>query len=253
MSTQTLSALHAVTRVQHEMVRRRVTVAAVDDVTPAMRRITFASDALRTFTSAAHDDHVKIFFPAADTTVGRDFTPRRFDAALARLTVDFAMHPTGPAANWARQAKPGDVVEIGGPRGSLVVPDDFDWYLMAGDETALPAIARRLEELRPGVPVTTVVVVANDAERQDITTAAAWTPVWVTRDRSTHGDEAELRHALDDITLPAGDGHAWLAGESAMTRSLRTYLIDDRGHPADRVRAAGYWKRGAPGAHERFA
>jgi NADPH-dependent ferric siderophore reductase len=61
-----------------------------------------------------------------------------------------------------------------------------------------------------------------------------------------------IHRALKEITFPSGDGYIWLAGESAMIRSLRSYLINDRAHPAEWVRAAGYWKRGAAGAHEHF-
>ena len=81
---------------------------------------------------------------------GRDYTPRRYDAGRNELVIDFALHDAGPATDWAAQAEPGQQLAVGGPRGSFVVPDDFDWYLFIGDETALPAIGRRLEELRAG-------------------------------------------------------------------------------------------------------
>src|SRR6185436_499825 len=96
----------------------------------------------------------------------RDFTPRRFDVASGTFVIDFALHDAGPATNWAVAAKVGDTLEIGGPRGSAVIPDDFDWYILIGDETALPAIGRRVEELRQDVPVTTIVAVASLEETQ---------------------------------------------------------------------------------------
>ena len=80
----------------------------------------------------------------------RDYTPRAFDAAGNRLTIDFALHDAGPATAWALNARPGETLLIGGPRGSTVVPDDFDFYLLAGDETALPSIGRRLESPASG-------------------------------------------------------------------------------------------------------
>jgi len=86
----------------------------------------------------------------------RDFTPRHFDASTRTLTLGFALHDAGPASAWAASARVGDVLGFGGPRGSRLTPDNFDWYLLVGDETALPAIGRRTEELRTGVPVLTV-------------------------------------------------------------------------------------------------
>jgi NADPH-dependent ferric siderophore reductase len=56
------------------------------------------------------------------------------------------------------------VVEISGPRGSLIISDDFDWWLLIGDETALPSIARRVEGLAAGVHAITLVAVAGAAE-----------------------------------------------------------------------------------------
>jgi NADPH-dependent ferric siderophore reductase len=66
------------------------------------------------------------------------------------LHIDFAIHDAGPATDWALRARIGDALEIGGPRGSAVIPMEFDWYLLIGDETGLPAIGRRLEELPAG-------------------------------------------------------------------------------------------------------
>ena len=77
----------------------------------------------------------------------RDYTPRRYDLDTLELDIDFVLHGDGPASTWAEQAKPGQFLHIGGPRGSMIVPDIFDSYLLIGDETALPAIARRLEGL----------------------------------------------------------------------------------------------------------
>ncbi len=136
---------HTTTRIRHELRRRMLTVASTELLTPRMRRFGFTSPDLHDFVSASHDDHVKLFFPAVGNdadgrqTCMRDFTPRRFDQSLGMLIIDFALHEAGPATRWATAAQIGDTLEIGGPRGSSVVPDDFDWYLLIGDETALPA------------------------------------------------------------------------------------------------------------------
>src|SRR3546814_1783518 len=79
--------------------------------------------------------------------VARDFTPRHFDHARTELTIDVALHAHGPATDWAATVTEGQEVGIGGPRGSMLIPDSFHTHLLIGDETALPAIARRVDEL----------------------------------------------------------------------------------------------------------
>ena len=111
----------------------------------------------------------------------RDYTPRRFDAVSQTLTVEFVLHGDGPAASWARQATPGDWLAVGGPRGSFLAPDDYDAYLLAGDETALPAISRRLEEMPPGVRAIVLVEVADRHEERHLPTAANASIVWLHR------------------------------------------------------------------------
>jgi NADPH-dependent ferric siderophore reductase len=245
-------ALHQLRRVRHETVRRRLlTVFAVDPITPRMRRIHFRSPELADFTSLSPDDHVKLFFPGAGGEPAmRDFTPRRFDNAAESLVIDFALHDAGPATDWARRAKPGSQLEIGGPRGSTVVPDDFDWWLLAGDETALPAIGRRVEEMRAGVPVVSIACVDAAEEVQSFRTAADWTGEWLLRDRDGPDDAETARRAIDRLIPATGDGFVWIAGESQFARTLRAHLAERHGHPLPWMKAAGYWKRGEEGRHE---
>jgi len=164
--TSPTSPVNRVQRVRHELHRRDLQVVRVEPVGPGFRRITFAGESLAGFVSASFDDHVKLFLDPADGTepVRRDYTPRRFEAAAGELSIEFALHGDGPAANWAAQATPGQRATIGGPRGSFIIPTDFDWHLLVGDETALPAIARRLEELPAGTQVFVVLHVENPAD-----------------------------------------------------------------------------------------
>jgi NADPH-dependent ferric siderophore reductase len=244
---------HQITRIRRETRRRQLTLANIERLTPNMLRLGFTSSDLQDFDSAAFDDHIKLMFPSLGDDGRpnmRDFTPRRFDVARGTLVIDFALHEAGPATQWASDAKVGDTLEIGGPRGSAVVPDDFDWYLLIGDETALPAIGRRVEELRAGVPVTTVVV-QSDREAQAFPTKAAWTARWVARDASSD-DAALLRAALADYTLPPGDGFVWIAAEASVAKDLRNFFVEERRHPKEWTKAAGYWKRGQADVHERI-
>ena len=252
-----LKVCHQISRVRRDTRRRLLTVSDVQRITPRMQRISFQSTDLGDFESAAPDDHIKLFIPVSkpgspgiDSVCMRDYTPRKFDPATATLTIDFALHETGPATSWASLAQPGDTLEIGGPRKSTIVADDFDWYLLIGDETALPAIGRRVEELRPGVSVTTVVVVETLAERQTFATSAIWTPVWIPREGQVAGADALLRVALADHEALPGDGYIWIAAEASAARSLRSLASETWGHPKEWMKSSGYWVRGEAGAHE---
>lgn len=242
---------HQISRIRQEARRRVLTVSTVEHLSPQMLRINFHAPALHDFASAGYDDHIKLFFAdAVGGTTMRDFTPRRFDTARGTLSIDFALHEAGPATRWAAGAKAGDTLEIGGPRGSSIIPDDFDWYLLIGDETALPAIGRRIEELRPGVPVASFVIAAA-GEEQVFATTAQWTPHWIVRAPAAD-DAAQLTAALENFPFPPGDGFIWIAAEAAVARAVKIYLADTRGHRRDWIKAAGYWKRGQADAHEKI-
>ena len=241
---------HQIQRLRHETRRRTLTVATIDRLTPRMLRIGFQSPDLSGFVSASADDHIKLFFPSGEGAgeCMRDFTPRSFDTGRGTLVIDFALHEAGPATLWAAAAKAGDTLDIGGPRGSALIPDDFDWYLLIGDETALPAIGRRVEALRPQVPVTTIVAVASLEEAQTFDTRAAWTPVWCVRDGMAD-DLALIRAIVEARDPPAGEGFVWIAAEAGVARALRTYMIEDRQHPRHWIKAAGYWTHGKADPH----
>jgi NADPH-dependent ferric siderophore reductase len=234
---------HQLIRVRHEIRRRVLTVASLERLTPRMLRIGFTAPDLHDFVSAAPDDHIKLFFatPEGDTAM-RDFTPRAFDTVRGELWIDFALHDAGPATQWAAAAKVGDTLDIGGPRGSAIVPNDFDWYLLVGDETAFPAMARRVEELDPGTPVATYAIAQSADEVMDFQSPAALTQTWLVRDG--RGDAAQLRAALESFIPPPGDGFVWIAAEGLVARTLRQYMIEERGHPREWMKAAGYWLRG---------
>ena len=257
-------------RVRHELRFRQLTVKTVQRVAPHLIRITLTGDALQGFTSPGFDDHAKLFFPDAATgqltlpTAGpdgpvwpeggrpamRDYTPRRHDAQANTLEIDFALHDAGPATQWAEQAKPGDIVGVGGPRGSFIVPTEFDWHLLIGDDTALPAISRRLAELPAGARVVVLAEVDSAADEIPFETQAELTLRWVHREGAAPGLSSVLVDTLKTMTLPTGDFHAWVGCESAIAKALRAHLVGERGANPKWVRASGYWRRGAVATHD---
>ncbi|MDZ7858864.1 siderophore-interacting protein [Sphaerotilus sp.] len=239
------SPAHRIQRVRHELRRRDLTVLCVDTPSPGFRRITFTGSDLAGFTSASFDDHIKLVLDAADggEPVRRDYTPRHYDAAAGTLAIEFALHGDGPAAAWAAQATPGQRATIGGPRGSFIIPTDADWHLLVGDDTALPAVARRLEELPASARAFAVLHVADAADRRALPSAASVQVQWV-------DSGAALADAVRALDLPGGEGFAWGAGEAGAMAAVRRVLVDERGLDRQAVRVSAYWKQGAAAHHE---
>lgn len=233
-----------VQRVRHELKRRDVEVVRVQDLSPHFRSVTFAGEALADFISPSFDDHVKFILQGGDEgPVMRDYTPRRYDTDKRELTLEFALHGDGPAASWAATASAGRRATIAGPRGSFIIPVDYDWHLLVGDETALPAIARRLEELPEGVRAVVVIQVAEAGDERVFDTAADVSVQWLKSADS-------LVEAVRALTLPTGEGYAWCAGEARTMAAVRRILVEEKGHDRHAIRAAAYWKQGAVAHHE---
>jgi NADPH-dependent ferric siderophore reductase len=243
-------------RVRHQPRRRTLTINRVEKIAAHMIRITLTGD-LEGFVSLGFDDHVKLFFPdgttsaeGAPNTVSRDFTPRRHDPAGNTLEIDFAIHDAGPATRWAAQAQAGEKLSLGGPRGSFIIPTAYDWHLLIGDETALPAISRRLAELPAGARAIVVGEVDNPAEEIAFKATANVSVTWAYRNGVAPGASDVLARTLATLTMPAGDYYAWVACESLIAKALRRQLLADHGANPKWMRAAGYWRRGAVSVHE---
>lgn len=254
-------------RIKLETRIRTLEITAVTDITPKMRRIRLAGPELAGFQSPGHADHIKVFLSSDGRPLGRpvmrpegiafddgvakpfmrDYTPRKFDPVALTLDLDFVLHGDGPASAWAAQATPGQTLIIGGPRGSLRIPDAYDWYFLAGDETALPAIGRRLEELPAGTPVIAVIEVADAAEQQHLPTRANAQIHWVHRNGAEPGTINPLLDATAGLIFPPGDGYAFVACEALNAKALRAHLTDQRGFAPESIPAAGYWARGEAG------
>jgi NADPH-dependent ferric siderophore reductase len=231
-------------RVRHDLKLREVTVARINRVSSGFASITFQGEALADFTSLSFDDHVKFMFnDATGEQVRRDYTPRRFDRDAREIDIEFALHGHGGAAEWARNATIGQSAIIGGPRGSMILPLAMDWHLLIGDDSALPAVTRRLEELPAGARVVAVLLV-DAADRRTFATRADARIHWVDSDDA-------LLQVLKDLPLQAGAGLTWGGGEAALMARVRQVLVET-GMPRQAAKVSAYWKRGVADHHERL-
>ncbi len=248
-----------ISRVRHELKRRVLTVAAVEPLTPRMVRIVLGGDDLSDFVSLGYDDHVKLMFPPdrplaeGERPPMREFTPRAYDNEARTLAIDFALHDSGLANDWAAGVSVGDRLAVGGPRGSMVVEDTFDWYLLVGDESAVPAIARRLEELRPEARALVVIAVAGPEEEIPLPSRADTDITWVHRPLAEGDDPAPILEALAALQLPEGEGYCWAAGEHAVAKAVRAHLVERPQVNTDWLKAAAYWRKGHADSHEKIA
>ena len=155
------------------------------------------------------------------------------------------LHGHGVAGRWAASAAPGDSLGMLGPRGAFLVRDVCDWYVLAADETALPALSRWVEGLREGVPVTAYVEVQDERDEIELTTRADLRLRWLHRGPAAPGSTRLLADAVRAHEFDDGDGFVWVAGESTSIKELRRYLSRERGLPRDCWDVDGYWRRGA--------
>lgn len=260
-------------RHRHAVALRALNVTRVEKLSRSMVRIVLTGPELEGFVSLGFDDHVKMFFAQPGETepslpvigpngiefpegaprpLARDYTPRSFDAEKGELAIDFATHHDGPASNWAKAAKVGDKAWIAGPRGSFTVPFTYDWHLLIADDTGLPALARRLEEMPEGTRIVALIEVETDADRLELTTKADASIVWVTQKTENGTDHDALASALRKLELPKGDFFSWVACESKTAKEVRALLVEELGANPKWTRASGYWRRGASGVHDHF-
>ncbi|WP_250518377.1 siderophore-interacting protein [Caballeronia sp. ATUFL_M1_KS5A] len=224
-------------RIRHESRRREVEVLRIDQISPGFRSVTFGGEALADFRSDAFDDHVKLILHDENgDEVKRDFTPRRHHAESRQLTIEFSMHGDGFASNWAASARMGQRAIIAGPRSSVIVPPEYDWYLLIGDDTALPAISRRLEELPHDAIAMVIVEMESRADRRQFRSRALYNVTW-----TSSGEE--LLAAVKALNLPSGRGYAWCAAESAISAAAYDVLVNEKGHDRESLRASSYWRR----------
>lgn len=292
----------------------RVAVARRERLTERFVRVTFTGPDLASFGPGGLDQRIKLVLPlptgaladlgaddpeviAAGTWYARwralpdhlrnplrTYTARAARPDRGEFDVDFVVHGgRGPGARWAASAGPGDELLVIGPdAGSRHCTTGIDWHpgaatevLLAGDETAVPAMCGIVEALPAAVRATVLVETPSVGDALPIRGPAQLDVRWVARDPDAPG--ARLRALLRDWLAertdliaaaripapqplaevdvdaellweapPAPDGpfYAWLAGESAIIKDLRRLLVTEHGVDRGRVAFLGYWRRG---------
>jgi NADPH-dependent ferric siderophore reductase len=239
-----------------------LTVAAVTQVTPSVRRVLLSGTEAAVATAgptvnvlvprvgdpAPRWPHVardgRIVWPDGAHGVSlRSYTARRQDPTAGEVEMDFVLHGDGPAAAWAAAAEPGARL---GVAGSGALGDrPAGWLLLAGDETALPAISRILAEARPTTRGVALLEVAGPDEEQPLSAPAGVEVRWLHRGGTPPGESTLLTDDVAALDRPADDDvFAWVAAESAAVRAIRADLRGRWGLGRAQHHAIGYWRRG---------
>ncbi|MET8543695.1 siderophore-interacting protein [Kitasatospora sp. NPDC004799] len=249
-------------------------VARTATLTPHLVRITLTGESLTGFVNGGLDQRIKLLLPLAGQSeplvppgdgdfgwyrswremspevrpVLRTYTVRGQRRDPDEIDIDIAVHgDTGPGSRWAVNAAPGDRVVVCGPAVEQAggvefrLPAEADWVLLAGDESALPAVAAVLEELPGHLPVRVFAEVDGPAEEAYLPTGRPGVEtVWLHRGAGAPG----LTEAVRAAELPGGSPYAWIAGEAAAVRALRRHLVGERGMDRRAVCFMGYWRTG---------
>lgn len=251
-------------------VQTNLQVTRTEWLSKHMVRVYASGDAFDSFAEryaekAATDPYIKIFFldpsldvelpvnvaelketlPADKLPVTRTYTVRRVDRETREVVVDFVVHgEEGLAGPWAVRAKPGDWMMFNGPGGAYRPDPEADWYLFAGDDSALPAIASAIEALAPDARGHAFLEVDSEADVQELGTPAGLQIHWLFRHGQTPGTATMLRDAISGLEWPEGRVDAFVHGERGEVKSLRDVLFKDHGLSREQVSISGYWAFG---------
>jgi NADPH-dependent ferric siderophore reductase len=239
-------------------------VTRVEQLTPHMVRVVVGGDAIARIDADRYTDHyIKVIFPRAGVDypepfdmsavretmppetwpVVRTYTVRKWLPEIPEMWVDFVVHgDAGVAGPWAARAKPGDAFRFTGPGGAYSPSPEADWHLLAGDESALPAIGTALAGMPEGAVVRAYIEVEGPDEEQKLEVPGDAEVVWLHRGSRPVGEA--LAEAVRALEFPAGRVHAFVHGEAGFVKELRRYLRVDRGLAMDQLSISGYWRRG---------
>ncbi|MBS9478452.1 siderophore-interacting protein [Ancylobacter radicis] len=243
---------------------RVLRVARVQPLTPRMKRVVFHGEDLARYDRPDQlhcrlifqpkpakalqwpvlDDRGHVVWPDGQKLPTRVYTIRHIDAAAGELTVDFALHERpGPATRWAMAAEPGDIVGILGPAANGAKPARF--YVLAGDETGLPAIARLLEQMEPTACGVAFIEVDTPADEVPLMRPASVDLRWLHRGGAPAGTTSLLPDAIRSVSWPEDLSRAFFWGgcEHKAFRQIHRHLRHEVGLPAERQTLYSHWNR----------
>ncbi|ORV84112.1 siderophore-interacting protein [Mycolicibacterium iranicum] len=192
--------------------------------------------------------------PAEKRPTVRTYTVRHADTDRREITIDFVVHGEhGVAGPWAASATPGQRLFVMGPSGAYSPDPQADWHLLAGDESAVPAISTALEALPDNAIGKVFIEVAGPEDQIELTAPGGVEVSWIYRGgradlvaEDSAGDHAPLITAVKESAWLPGQVQVFIHGEAqAVMHNLRPYIRKERGIDAKWASSiSGYWRRG---------
>ncbi|ALJ20157.1 siderophore-interacting protein [Microbacterium sp. No. 7] len=215
-------------------------------LTPHLVRVTLGGPGFAQFEDRPETDkYVKLRFttPAPESLpVTRTYTVRRVDAAAQTLDIDFVVHgDEGLAGPWAASVRPGATISLFGPGGGYAPDAAADWYLFAGDLSAVPAIAAGLEALPADAVGDVLIEIDADDAVIELAAPAGVAVRWIL---DTGHDAGTLAASVRGLAWREGRANVFAHGERESMKALRRLLFDERGLERAQVSLSGYWARG---------
>jgi len=176
--------------------------------------------------------------------IKRTYTVVEYRKTSNELDIDFALHTdSGPATQFALNAKPGDTVGIAGPSQNKLVDVTADWFLIAGDMTALPAIAANIKHLPKNATGYLVIEVQESADKRDFQIPDSMSVQWLINPEPQSGN-SELADTVMSLAWPKGIPNVWIAGELSTVKTLRSYLAKTKQLNPEHRYTSAYWQIG---------
>jgi NADPH-dependent ferric siderophore reductase len=172
----------------------------------------------------------------------RTFTPQNVGPEAGRIDLDVVEHDEGAACQWAAKAGPGSEAAISGPGKGYAIDPEAPGFLLAGDESAIPAIGQLLAALPDGTPVEVHVEITDPAAELALPDHPGAAVRWHRRAPGSAPGEAMVA-AVTAAEIAEGT-RIWVAGEAASVQRIRKHLFDTLGIPRPHTVVRGYWKHG---------
>ncbi|MEU4905303.1 siderophore-interacting protein [Streptomyces sp. NPDC022067] len=252
--------------------RRMITLEVCGNtkLTPGFSTITLGGPELEHLTPMGFDQTVRLFFPregqdslrmpklSSEAWMAeilllpksrrpwvRNYTIRRVRPERGEVDIEFALHGDSPASAWARRARPGDPAGIFDMGLTYLPPAHATWQLLAGDESAVPAILAILEHAPASLAAEVFLEVSETADiRPDIIAPEGVRVRWLARNGAGTLPGRQVLEAIKASSLPPGRFYTWVAGEAGLATGLRRHLVHDRAVPKPDIAFFGYWRHG---------
>jgi NADPH-dependent ferric siderophore reductase len=226
-----------------------VEVVASEKISPSLQQIDLAHPNIAQLAGVAGNDVMVRVQRDDGQYVRRRYSVRSVDERSSTLRLWVSTAHQGAGAQWANSVRAGDVVDLIGPRGKILLDEMADWHLFVGDVTALASFYRLAENVEsPGRVIFVVELdTIDDALTPHLDEAVAPTGIFVERQGRAQGDPSALLSALSAFEFPPDEGHAYLFGEFATMRSARVAL-EDRGLAPGAIDLKAFWRAGTANA-----